>query len=306
MLSPLTQIICLADLDQQIFDHLPGIGPGARGDNQQFAETARDQLGCGQSPQPRDWKLQRLDADILSNTYRNKPYLGVSKLSYNPNPKLLITLPRSEELLECCKVQSKKPLAIGEKASRSFVFLVIPLLRLPRRLNTGRSQYHTSFYSTRLRRFLPLVSLPTCSNRWKTMQVNEILAQALELLADMRKAAGAKDALKLQDWAEKARKGAIAKAAFVQGPQCPHRTNQTKNHSRVIPPKIGSRLRNYFVPATAGSWLISPRILTIWLRLTAENASAPISRRCGNAMSIYASPRSSRYSARSRSAIRWA
>src|SRR5262249_18025385 len=25
--APLTQVICLADLDQQIFDHLPGIGP---------------------------------------------------------------------------------------------------------------------------------------------------------------------------------------------------------------------------------------------------------------------------------------
>ncbi|TIS84796.1 MAG: ATP-dependent helicase [Mesorhizobium sp.] len=77
------QIICLADLDQQIFDHLPGIGP-------ERVKVIRDELtptqidlGQANNRSP-GTEIHAFAADILAGTARGAPYVGVTTFSYNP------------------------------------------------------------------------------------------------------------------------------------------------------------------------------------------------------------------------------
>lgn len=81
LLAPLTQIICLADLEQQIFDFLPGVGP----QRVQAIRAALDpldvDLGDDNHRSP-DSEILNFANDILTMKPRGAPYKGVSTISY--------------------------------------------------------------------------------------------------------------------------------------------------------------------------------------------------------------------------------
>lgn len=83
MLAPHTQIVCLADLEQQIFDYLPGVGP-------ERVETIRATLAPHevdlgmQNHRSPDSEILVFGNDILHGTPRGKPYKGVSSMPYRP------------------------------------------------------------------------------------------------------------------------------------------------------------------------------------------------------------------------------
>ena len=83
LLAPDTQVICLADLDQQIFDYLPGVGPERVEAIKAALCPLIIDLGSENHRSP-NAEIVAFGRDILSAIPRGRPYLGVSKLPYDP------------------------------------------------------------------------------------------------------------------------------------------------------------------------------------------------------------------------------
>lgn len=97
MLSPHTQIICLADLDQQIFDYLPGVGPERVDAIREALQPLEVDLGTQNHRSPES-EILAFGNDILNGTPRGAGYKGVSRLPYrpeNPAPDWNVLLRRS-------------------------------------------------------------------------------------------------------------------------------------------------------------------------------------------------------------------
>lgn len=86
LLAPHVQIICLADLEQQIFDYLPGVGP-ERVDAIRLALQPHEvDLGFQNHRSP-GTEILAFGNDVLSGAARGAPYSGVSSIAYRPeNP----------------------------------------------------------------------------------------------------------------------------------------------------------------------------------------------------------------------------
>jgi DNA helicase II / ATP-dependent DNA helicase PcrA len=82
-LKTLCQIVCLADLDQQIFDHLPGIGPERVQAIKDELSPLEVDLGQANNRSP-GTEIHAFAADILAGKPRGAPYIGVTAFSYNP------------------------------------------------------------------------------------------------------------------------------------------------------------------------------------------------------------------------------
>lgn len=83
LLSATAQIVCLADLDQQIFDYLPGIGPERVDAIRQTLTPLEIDLG-GQNHRSGGTEIAVFGQDILVGRARGAPYAGVSSVAYNP------------------------------------------------------------------------------------------------------------------------------------------------------------------------------------------------------------------------------
>ena len=82
-LSENSQIICLADLEQQIFDHLPGVGPERILAIKSALNPLEIDLGA-QNHRSSGTEIAVFGQDILLGNVRGASYAGVSSLSYNP------------------------------------------------------------------------------------------------------------------------------------------------------------------------------------------------------------------------------
>lgn len=86
MLAPHTQVLCLADLEQQIFDYLPGVGPERVIAIREALKPQEVDLGSQNHRSP-DSEILAFGNDILTGKVRGAPYKGVSALPYRPeNP----------------------------------------------------------------------------------------------------------------------------------------------------------------------------------------------------------------------------
>jgi DNA helicase-2/ATP-dependent DNA helicase PcrA len=83
LLAQHTQVLCLADLEQQIFDYLPGIDPARIDDIKQTLAPLCIDLGSDNYRGP-GLEIAIFGRDILSGTVRRAPYAGVSTFPYNP------------------------------------------------------------------------------------------------------------------------------------------------------------------------------------------------------------------------------
>ncbi len=82
-LADLCQIICLADLDQQIFDHLEGVGPERIDYIKAALAPVFVDLGSDNNRSP-GTEIAVFGNDILAKTPRTDPYLGVGRQMYDP------------------------------------------------------------------------------------------------------------------------------------------------------------------------------------------------------------------------------
>lgn len=83
LLAPHVQVICLADLDQQIFDFLPGVGPERIEAIKAALNPLAVDLGTQNHRSP-DSEILAFGNDILAGKARGAPYKGVSCIQYRP------------------------------------------------------------------------------------------------------------------------------------------------------------------------------------------------------------------------------
>jgi DNA helicase-2/ATP-dependent DNA helicase PcrA len=101
LLAPSTQVICLADLEQQIFDHLPGIGPERIEAIKATLAPIEINLGTQNLRSPGS-EIAEFGRDILAGRVRKGGYKGVSTLLFNRSTDLGVTLRKA---LGCLKRQ---------------------------------------------------------------------------------------------------------------------------------------------------------------------------------------------------------
>lgn len=81
LLAPRTQVICLADLEQQIFDFLPGVGPERVQGIRAALNPMNVDLG-NDNHRSQDTEILAFGNDVLTVTPRGGPYKGVSSIIY--------------------------------------------------------------------------------------------------------------------------------------------------------------------------------------------------------------------------------
>lgn len=160
ILSARTQVICLGDLEQQIFDHLEGVGPERIHHIQEALQPLRVDLGGDNNRSP-GTEIAIFANDILSNVVRGAPYVGVSRQMYNPQgdaaQRMRIALGQVYRSVK--KAAGKWPESIA-----FWPLVVRGWPACPQRSMVERSPSDTRCSSTKLRPCSRLVSRHSCLN----------------------------------------------------------------------------------------------------------------------------------------------
>jgi DNA helicase II / ATP-dependent DNA helicase PcrA len=213
MLAAKSQIICLADLEQQIFDHLPGIGP-ERMDAIKAALTPLEiNLGSQNMRSPGS-QIAEFGQDIIAGRVRAGGYKGVSSLSFHRNADLNVTLRKALGSLQR-QVRSEtkewaKTIAIlvptAKEAAKVSASLNVGKKPVPHKLMFDEDEARLAA------RFAAFLLEPKDG-----MTIGSQLAEALMLLCDLRRAAGARsDASQLLGWATRCKAGKVSTAGLVR------------------------------------------------------------------------------------------
>lgn len=110
LLAPYSQIVCLADLDQQIYDFLPGVGPERVAEIRTALKPYEEDLGSDNGRSP-DTEILNFANDILTNRPRGAPYKGVEAIGYNPKGMNLNVLLRRgmKAIFDAAEKQRREP-----------------------------------------------------------------------------------------------------------------------------------------------------------------------------------------------------
>ena len=213
LLSPLSQVICLADLEQQIFDHLPGVGPERIAVIQSSLNPLEVDLGA-QNHRSSGTEIAIFGQDILLGTARDSSYSGVSSFSYNPKTRdqrsmFRISIGMLQRAIRKSTGKYGKSIAILTHSGPSAAKISTALNAGPKPVRHRLAFDEAEAVLTA--RFAAFLLEPKCEeNRLPD------LAAALELLATSKKAAGLVAAKQWQIWALKVHSGKVPKAGFVQ------------------------------------------------------------------------------------------
>ena len=211
-----TQVVCLADLDQQIFDYLPGVGPERIADIRSALAPYEADLGT-ENHRSADSEILTFGNDILSCSPRGSPYKGVSLLTYKPDKPP----PNWNHLLRYALAKLYKEIRDETGAyPRSVAILVAgnrSALRLSHSLNAlgtnkGKPVRHRLHFDEAeallSARFAAFLLEPKSPDRTELD-----VAQCMEMLASARRATGraASEVAKLREQALKIRSGKALK-----------------------------------------------------------------------------------------------
>jgi len=230
-LSEKSQLVCLADLDQLIFDHLPGVGP-ERVDQIRAALTPLEiDLGEENNRSP-GTEIVAFARDVLHNRVRGRPYQNVSRLRFGPAADV-----RDRTIRQSVGILSKTihdqsgawPKSIAVIASYgSGVAILSAALRKDPPIN-HQVLFDEAFVMLASRVGAFLLEPHPASHR------NEHIAMSLDLLAEAYRAKGGKTALefskKLRIWAAKSRTGNPPKVNLVVAIGALFRTLDEVGHS---------------------------------------------------------------------------
>ncbi|HEY1987585.1 MAG TPA: ATP-dependent helicase [Terracidiphilus sp.] len=213
LLAAGTQIICLADLEQQIFDHLPGIGPERIETIKSALHPLEIGLGSENMRSPGS-EIAEFGRDILSGNARTGGYKGVSTLSYNPSSDLGPTMRRA---LGCLKREVRKETGSWPKTIAILVPSGNEAGKVSSSLNGGKKPVpHKLMFDEDEARLAARFAAYLLEPREHLTEAFAI-AEALMLLVDLKRAAGSASAVKqLLGWAVKCRAGSISTAAQVR------------------------------------------------------------------------------------------
>jgi DNA helicase-2/ATP-dependent DNA helicase PcrA len=214
MLALHAQVLCLADLEQQIFDYLPGVGPERVIAIREALKPHEVDLGTQNHRSP-DSEILAFGNDILTGKPRGAPYKGVSTLPYRPekpSPNWNHVLRRA--LFELCKAIR----AQGDKKIETIAILVTnnrSALKMSNALNAlgtnvGKPVRHKLLFDEAeallSARFAAFLLEPK-----DLAQLENDVATSTELIAAARRATGQgrKEVAKLLEQANKIRGGKV-------------------------------------------------------------------------------------------------
>jgi DNA helicase-2/ATP-dependent DNA helicase PcrA len=213
LLAPTAQVICLADLEQQIFDHLPGIGPERIVAIKKSLNPLEIDLGA-QNHRSGATEIATFGQDVLLGIVRGAPYGGVSAFNYNPKLRTLSTVMRmSIGMLQRSIRKSTgkygKSVAILTHSGASAAKISAALNSEPKPV-----RHKLSFDEAEamlMARFAAFLLEPK-------READRLLdlATALELLSRAKRANGLAVANQWQVWDSAVRAGKLPKAKFVQ------------------------------------------------------------------------------------------
>lgn len=221
MLAAHTQILCLADLEQQIFDFLPGVGPERVVAIRETLQPHEVDLGTQNHRSP-DSEILTFGNDILAGKVRGAGYKGVSALSYRPEkppPNWNHLLRRAlSNLYAAIKVQTgayPTTAAILVSNNRSALKVSNALNALG--TNVGKPVRHKLLFdeaeSLLSARFAAFLLEPK-----DIAHIENDVATSMEMIASARRATGQARAevAKLQEQALKIRSGKALKIKIAQ------------------------------------------------------------------------------------------
>jgi DNA helicase II / ATP-dependent DNA helicase PcrA len=220
LLAPHTQILCLADLEQQIYDFLPGVGPQRVAEIRAALKPIEVDLGSDNGRSP-DSEILVFANDVLSGRPRGAPYKGVQALRYKPkNANWNVLLRRAMKVLfeAAQKANGDAPKSIAVLTDTGGSALAASkALNAVGEANVGKAVSHKLHFdeaeallTARLAAFL--------LEPKDAARQHEDVATCMDLLADARNATGTgKKAVEaLQRQAQEVRAGRRSKAAIVQ------------------------------------------------------------------------------------------
>lgn len=220
MLAAHTQVLCLADLEQQIFDFLPGVGPERIAAIRETLQPHEVDLGTQNHRSP-DSEILAFGNDILTGKVRGAAYKGVSALPYRPEkppPNWNHLLRRALfELCTAVRAQSgsfPKTIAILVSNNRSALKISNALNAIG--ANVGKPVRHKLLFdeaeSLLSARFAAFLLEPK-----NLAHIEHDVATSMEMIASARRATGQARAAvaKLQEQALKIRGGKVLNINIV-------------------------------------------------------------------------------------------
>ncbi len=213
LLSATAQIVCLADLDQQIFDHLPGIGPERVQAIRQTLAPLEIDLG-GQNHRSGGTEIAIFGQDILAGRARGAPYAGVSVSGYDPRRQsqktaLRMALGILQRAIKAATGSYGRNIAILTHSGASAAKISEALNADPKPVRHKLAfDEGEAMLSARFAAFLlePKDEATRC----------EDISLGLEILATSKAAAGRAAAAQWRLWAARVREGREPRAQFVQ------------------------------------------------------------------------------------------
>jgi len=213
LLAPLAQIVCLADLEQQIFDYLPGIGPERIVAIKASLNPLEIDLG-GQNHRSGGTEIAVFGQDILLGKVRGVPYAGVSSFSYNPKQRtqsavLRMSIGMLQRAIKKATGNYGRSVAILTHSGGSAAKISVALNAEPKPVRHQLAFDEAEALLTA--RFAAFLLEPKkIDDRFGD------LGTGLELLATSKRAVGLAAAKQWQVWALKCHEGKVPKAQFVQ------------------------------------------------------------------------------------------
>ncbi len=223
-----TQVICLGDLDQQIFDHLEGVGPERLAHIQRALKPLRVDLGEENNRSP-GTEIVAFANDLLNNVVRGAPYMGVSRQLYHPqhdaHERLRIALGRIQQSIKKATGNWAESIAILAPTGSG-------VARISMALNDGQNPIRhkvlfdeaAALQSAQIAAFL-LEPKVEANRRFD-------IAKCLEMLSALKRIGGSKTAIKEGDnylkWSQDIIQGKAAKTQI----QCAVET--LVNNARMI------------------------------------------------------------------------
>lgn len=213
LLSATAQIVCLADLDQQIFDYLPGIGPERVDAIRQTLAPLEIDLG-GQNHRSGGTEIAIFGQDILTGRARGAPYAGVSSFGYDPRRR-----PQKTALRMALGILQRSIRAATGRYGRNVAILThswASAAKVSASLNADPKPVRHKLAFDEAQAMLTARFAAFLLEPKSDASRREDIAQGLELLATSKAAAGLAAAAQWKLWASRVREGREPRAGFVQ------------------------------------------------------------------------------------------
>ncbi len=213
LLSDTAQIVCLADLDQQIFDYLPGIGPERVDAIRQALAPLEIDLGA-QNHRSGGTEIAIFGQDILAGRARGAPYAGVSAFGYDPRRR-----PQKTALRMALGILQRAIREATGRYGRNVAILThsgASAARISAALNTEPKPVRHKLAFDEAEAMLTARFAAFLLEPKSEATRREDIAIGLELLATSKAAAGLTAAARWRLWAARVREGREPRAGFVQ------------------------------------------------------------------------------------------